>query len=162
MAALGAGLARIMRAGDVDIVFSGHDHDYERGRANGLRYIVSGGGGAPLYDLDTKQPHQEAFEATLHFVRVDVVGDSIEIAAIRPDSSVVDHCRTRGREPWGCETRDPPPRNPAKQPVAQSGRPRPRAQVEGCPESTIAAGAVPLVALATVGILATLRRRRKG
>lgn len=161
-AALGAGLGRIMRAGDVDIVFSGHDHDYERGRANGLRYIVSGGGGAPLYDLDTKQRHQEAFEATLHFVRVDVVGDTIEITAIRPDSSVVDHCRTRGRDPWDCEAREPPPRDPAKQPVAQSRRPRPQTQVEGCPESTIAAGAVPLVALATVGVLATLRRRRKG
>ncbi len=33
----------------VDMVFSGHDHDYERSLINDVTYIVSGGGGAPLY-----------------------------------------------------------------------------------------------------------------
>ena len=31
------------------MVFSGHDHDYERSLINDVTYIVSGGGGAPLY-----------------------------------------------------------------------------------------------------------------
>ncbi len=36
----------------VDVVFSGHDHHYVRGWAdNGLPFVVSGGGGAPLYDF---------------------------------------------------------------------------------------------------------------
>jgi 3',5'-cyclic AMP phosphodiesterase CpdA len=32
----------------VTAVFSGHDHVYERAEHNGIRYFVSGGGGAPL------------------------------------------------------------------------------------------------------------------
>ena len=34
---------------EVSAVFSGHDHVYERAEHNGLRYFVTGGGGAPLY-----------------------------------------------------------------------------------------------------------------
>jgi hypothetical protein len=33
----------------VTLMFSGHDHIYQRGEVGGLRYFVSGGGGAPLY-----------------------------------------------------------------------------------------------------------------
>jgi N-acetylneuraminic acid mutarotase len=35
----------------VDIVFNGHDHHYYRTVRNGIQYIVTGGGGAPLYDI---------------------------------------------------------------------------------------------------------------
>jgi 3',5'-cyclic AMP phosphodiesterase CpdA len=35
---------------DVDMVFSGHDHIYERSFKEGVHYVVSGGGGAPIYD----------------------------------------------------------------------------------------------------------------
>jgi len=46
--------APLLAAGHVDVVFSGHDHVYERGvgetSSGPLTYIVSGGGGAPLYD----------------------------------------------------------------------------------------------------------------
>jgi hypothetical protein len=47
-------LAPVLAAGGVDVLFSGHDHLYERGvgeTARGpLPYVVSGGGGAPLYN----------------------------------------------------------------------------------------------------------------
>ena len=45
----------------VDMVFNGHTHDYERGYLNGVYYIITGGGGAPLengiqaYDWDHVQ-----------------------------------------------------------------------------------------------------------
>ena len=35
----------------VSFVFSGHDHLYQRGEVDGLKYVVSGGGGAPLYSV---------------------------------------------------------------------------------------------------------------
>ena len=38
----------------VTAVFSGHDHVYERAEHEGIRYFVSGGGGAPLYP---RRPH---------------------------------------------------------------------------------------------------------
>jgi 3',5'-cyclic AMP phosphodiesterase CpdA len=34
----------------VDIVFNGHNHCYERLNCNGIYYIVTGGGGAPLHN----------------------------------------------------------------------------------------------------------------
>ncbi len=36
---------------NVDAVFTGHTHSYEHGIVNGVHYIGSGGGGAPLADL---------------------------------------------------------------------------------------------------------------
>jgi hypothetical protein len=46
--------APVLAAGGVDVLFSGHDHLYERGigvtAAGSLPYVVSGGGGAPLYN----------------------------------------------------------------------------------------------------------------
>ncbi len=37
----------------VDIVFSGHDHQYYRTERDGIQYVVTGGGGAPLYEIQT-------------------------------------------------------------------------------------------------------------
>ena len=35
----------------VDIVFAGHDHYYYRTVRDDIQYVVTGGGGAPLYDI---------------------------------------------------------------------------------------------------------------
>ncbi|MGE0868732.1 MAG: metallophosphoesterase [Kofleriaceae bacterium] len=35
----------------VTLVLSGHDHLYQRGSVGGLAYVVTGGGGAPLYSI---------------------------------------------------------------------------------------------------------------
>src|SRR5665213_1093381 len=46
--------APLLAAAHVDVLFSGHDHIYERGvgttPAGKLTYVVTGGGGAPLYN----------------------------------------------------------------------------------------------------------------
>ena len=41
----------VLRENGVTLLFSGHDHLYQRGTAEGLNYMVSGGGGAPLYSV---------------------------------------------------------------------------------------------------------------
>ncbi len=58
----------------VALVLGGHDHDYERTVVNGVIYIVSGGGGAPLYGQDslTWEPGDSVFKSAYHFVQVDV------------------------------------------------------------------------------------------
>jgi N-acetylneuraminic acid mutarotase/predicted phosphodiesterase len=38
----------------VDIVFNGHDHQYYRTVRDGIYYVVTGGGGAPLYEIETE------------------------------------------------------------------------------------------------------------
>ena len=40
----------------VDLVLSGHDHDYERLRVGGLTYVVVGTGGADLYAFGEPLP----------------------------------------------------------------------------------------------------------
>ena len=79
----------------VTAVFSGHDHVYERAEHNGIRYFVSGGGGAPLYP---RRPHPspadldavKKFERTFHFLRVTVTGGRVEVTGVRSDGTVIE------------------------------------------------------------------------
>jgi predicted phosphodiesterase len=75
-----------MRYG-VDLVFNGHDHDYERSVANGIVYIVAGGGGAPLHGQENPDanPASVYFSETLHSVQISVTDSLLTIAGVRPD-----------------------------------------------------------------------------
>jgi len=74
----------------VDLVFTGHDHDYERTMPiNGVVYIVTGGGGAPLYAVGTS-PWTAYSEKTYHFCLVRIVGKTLLLQAIKPDGTVFD------------------------------------------------------------------------
>src|SRR5262249_47412288 len=54
-------VVRILRDGRVDLVLAGHDHVYERGEGEGLKYLISGGAGAPLYPHKRTAPETMAF-----------------------------------------------------------------------------------------------------
>jgi len=58
----------------VEAVFAGHEHFYERGEVDGLRYFVVGGGGAPLEDPDPTFPTVEAAHKALSFLSLEVCG----------------------------------------------------------------------------------------
>jgi acid phosphatase type 7 len=90
-----AGIDRLMRRMRVDLVISGHDHAYERGDDEGIRYMVSGGGGAPLYPRRSVRSHTKVFASTHHFVRVDIDGDRATFTALRVDGSTIDHAVLR-------------------------------------------------------------------
>jgi predicted phosphodiesterase len=85
-----SGLLDVSRRCGVDIIFSGHDHLYERGEVDGLRYVVSGGGGAPPYQVERAQPYSRVVDVSHHYVRVTVDGDEVEVVARRTDGSVID------------------------------------------------------------------------
>jgi len=75
----------------VAIAFQGHVHCYEHALVNGVHYIITGGGGAPLYTgWNAPQPWDIYREATLEFVLVDVNGDTIRTRGIRPDGTEFD------------------------------------------------------------------------
>jgi predicted phosphodiesterase len=74
----------IARAHRVDAFVAGHDHFYERGNANGLRYFVVGGGGAPLVDPGSIQ-ETDVTRKLHHYVVFDVVGD-VAHAVAKDDS----------------------------------------------------------------------------
>ena len=64
------GVPELLAAHKVDLVFAGHDHIYERGDGGSLKYVVSGGGGAPLYAIAHDAPTTRKAEAAYHFVEV--------------------------------------------------------------------------------------------
>ena len=55
---------------EVSYIFAGHIHAYVEGLRNGVRYIITGGGGAQLYSAG----HPNAF---YHYVRVTVSGTNV-------------------------------------------------------------------------------------
>ncbi len=83
-------LAPIFEQAKVDVVFNGHDHDYERTQPiNGVLYIVSGGGGGPLYQVNP-QPFSAYAETTYHTVFATLDGCTLTLQAIKPDGTVFD------------------------------------------------------------------------
>ncbi|MCD6531011.1 metallophosphoesterase [bacterium] len=74
----------------VSVVFAGHDHDYERSLpVGGTIYIVTGGGGAPLYDVGIGE--NTAFSlTTLEYCLVEVDSLTMRILAKNPDGEVID------------------------------------------------------------------------
>jgi len=79
----------IFRYYDVDMVFNGHDHSYERGYAKDTHYIVTGGGGAPLYNVGEKWWTVYS-EKTFHYCVIEVNEDKVSFVAKRPDGTVFD------------------------------------------------------------------------
>ena len=79
----------------VAAVFSGHDHVYSRAEQDGVRYFVSGGGGAPLYPRKARSSRIDTqatqyFERVNHYLRVHVFGDFVEVAAVRADGTLIE------------------------------------------------------------------------
>jgi 3',5'-cyclic AMP phosphodiesterase CpdA len=73
----------------VDIVFNGHDHDYERSIVDGVTYIVTGGGGSHLYDVG-HSPWTVYSEKTYHYCLLTVNSSKLTFEAKKPDGSVFD------------------------------------------------------------------------
>ncbi|HMA38345.1 MAG TPA: metallophosphoesterase, partial [Chloroflexia bacterium] len=83
----------------VDVVFSGHEHNYERttprrdytavGGTHPVVYIVTGGGGQQLYNVG-HQSWTAYADMIYHFVQVQVDGPRLTLEAISADGQVVD------------------------------------------------------------------------
>jgi hypothetical protein len=92
-------LAPVFDAHGVDLVFAGHDHNYERTlplrgnrivrQGEGTVYVTCGGGGRYLRPV-RKRWFSAYAESALHFVRVDVAGDRLTAKMIRYDGAVRD------------------------------------------------------------------------
>ena len=87
-------LLPLFAAHGVTAIFSGHDHYYERGITdNGIPYVISGGGGAGLYEISepSDDPHTVIYNAMVnHFVVVEVSGTIVRFAAKTLDGVIMD------------------------------------------------------------------------
>ncbi len=73
----------------VDIVFNGHDHNYERSLINDVYYIVTGGGGAPLRAVGSSSWTIYS-ESTLHCNNITIEDSLLTLDAIKPDGTNFD------------------------------------------------------------------------
>ena len=99
----------------VDLVLNGHNHSYERNvpirgfnagtsegtiqtagtngiplAANGTMYVVSGGAGAPLYELEPATPYTVVSESTHHYIIIEIEGKTMRYTASRLDGTELD------------------------------------------------------------------------
>jgi predicted phosphodiesterase len=74
----------------VPLILSGHDHNYERLRIDGIEYVVSGGGSRKLYGMDAPVEGSQLFAAESHFVLLDLYADRIEIESVNAFGDVID------------------------------------------------------------------------
>jgi predicted phosphodiesterase len=83
----------------VDIVFSGHTHDYERGKnvlENGheIYFIITGGGGGRLDKVETKDWDViQLHKSVHHCITVDVDGSILDVRAVGQDGEIIDSFR---------------------------------------------------------------------
>jgi hypothetical protein len=165
------GNPRILRAGipasfakhKIDLVVGGHDHIYERGFAEGVRYLISGGGGAPLYPIERPLSSTRKSESAYHFVEASVTTDRFTLAARRVDGTLLEQCAFDKSSPdWGC---DPKPTlvQPASPPIAVEPTPKSNATRCGCRVvgQSSPSGLLTLAPLALGALAIVLRRRAR-
>lgn len=71
--------------------FFGHDHNYQHHLKNGIHYVTTGGGGAPLYDVS--KPAEGLMvkaQSIENFVQVSVSGKKAVFEAIAVDGSMIE------------------------------------------------------------------------
>jgi len=84
----------------VDLLVAGHDHLYQRGESGGVRYIVSGGGGAGLYKVSCGERHkprcpEDGMQKVLsehHYIVVTIDKETLEMCPRRQDGTLLEKC----------------------------------------------------------------------
>lgn len=172
----------ILQRYGVRAVFAGHEHAYQHLERRGVRYFVTGGGGAPLYPRRKSCNFEDdtalwMFRAEHHYLRVQVDGDLAVMTAVDRRGNIME--RVPLHEPPG----DAPPLHQLS-PELPPQRPRPRwllpARLQRVPLLSMSggagdssagrpAGALVLLGLSSITVLAGLwvlirpgQRRRRG
>ena len=81
----------LLEAGGVRVCFSGHEHNFQHSRWNGIDYFVSGAGskirsGAPGR---TDEAHTASWAPVCHFLLVTIAGDRMTVRAIGESAEAI-------------------------------------------------------------------------
>ncbi len=74
----------------VDLVFCGHDHNYQRFFYRGTNYIIAGGGGAPLYGRTRDDPRCRKFAMTYHYAILLIGEEKLTVNVYDLDGRLLD------------------------------------------------------------------------
>lgn len=75
-------VAQLAGPAGVELVLSGHDHDYERTKPiDGVTYVVTGSGGAPTRPVRDKIPESAVVRVDSHYLLIDVEADRMILRA---------------------------------------------------------------------------------
>ncbi|ABR31617.1 hypothetical protein SU69_09000 [Thermosipho melanesiensis] len=80
----------VIKQKGIKLVISAHDHNYQRFVVGRITYIVSGGGGAFLYDKVIYNEHLVSFYKKHHFLLLKLIGNSVEIKVIDLENKVLE------------------------------------------------------------------------
>lgn len=97
-ARLSARLLPILKTGQVQLVLSGHDHNYQRYESEGIQFIVTGGGGAPLYAMKVTSPLARKTARVYHVCSIHVNGSALSIHVIQPDGTLVEDLQLKANQ----------------------------------------------------------------
>jgi hypothetical protein len=84
---------------NVDLVFAGHSHLYERflpvrpsydSNGSAVTYVTTGGAGAELYQAVLNKDILEVSESVNHYINIDIDGNTLNYQAFRMDGSLLD------------------------------------------------------------------------
>jgi acid phosphatase len=90
-------LPRLFRAKGVDLVLAGHDHDYEVTKPlRGLRYVVTGGGGASIRSCMPGMYFSDVCLPRYHFLWITATDRAISVKAIPANGRAIDTFSTTG------------------------------------------------------------------
>ena len=167
------GMLDVFKAHHIDLIVSGHDHVYERGESQGLLYIVSGGGGAPLYPIGDPLKSTRKGESTYHYIEAKIDGDTFSMTAKRVDGSLLDACGFKKGSGWSCDaTSKPSGASSTTTQTSSSGDAKSSQNPEGtsttgssskcgCEMPGRRSGRAPLAWIAAIVTVALLRRRKR-
>ena len=83
---------------EADFLVSGHSHNYQRMvPIRGVRYLVSGGGGASLYASAAGESAQAFATTCYHHVSVHVTNDVLQLRGVRSDGRIFDSATVTNR-----------------------------------------------------------------
>lgn len=92
-------LPRMFRRKGVDLVLNGHEHQYSVTKnMRGIRYVVTGAGGAPPRDCGAPAWFTAICLERFHFLEVVAGVDRIEVKAIPPRGPAIHRFTTSGRD----------------------------------------------------------------
>ncbi len=83
---------------DVSMVFTGHDHLYERSTKEGTTYVVTGGGGAPLYNAEVnpvQNPYSSKLVVSYHYCIIEANESEFSLNVYSPSGEVLDRLTLR-------------------------------------------------------------------